>query len=113
MATPDFTLGAGDKSPFLEETLFQPGTVTPVDLTGATITIRLAPRDRSTPAVVEAVTIAGVPTDGNVLWQPLGTYAAGFWDYQWIVLLPGALPASWPTDPDHVYKTMPISARLI
>ena len=113
MAQPDFALGEGDKGPILEETLFQSGTTTPMDLTGATATIRFVPRNRSLPAFVESVSIAGAPTDGNVMWIPQGTYPPGFYDYQWIVLFPGPTQMTWPTDPERKYKLLEVIAKLV
>jgi hypothetical protein len=70
VSSPDIFLAAGDTAPVTQFTLRGPDNEDgsegdPLDLTGATIVLRLQPKNRGTAAVSRAVTIVGDPTLGE------------------------------------------------
>ncbi len=106
-----------DTAPNLVRTLFEGDGVTPIDLTGATITIRIA-RQRDyhyyspyTP-IVDAGTcvIVGAPTLGVVSWTPLAGDLSppGSFHYYFKITFSGGAVQSVPA---HTYETLVITTK--
>jgi hypothetical protein len=70
VSSPDIFLAAGDTAPVTQFTLRAPDDEQgnqgdPLDLTGATVVLRLQPKNRSASATSRAATILGDPTLGE------------------------------------------------
>ena len=107
-----------DTAPDLVRTLFEGDGVTPIDLTGASITIRVGfQRDFHyyspyTPIVDAGVcAIVGAPTDGNVSWSPLAGDLSipGSFHFRFTITFgSGAVQ----TVPAHTYETIVITTPI-
>jgi hypothetical protein len=89
----DFTMKQTDTDPVIF-TAFEPGSNTPVDLTGATTQIRA--RQRGGPSVPLPHVVEGSPVNGQLRWTPAGELGPGPWDYQ-IHAVSGTLDRTFPT----------------
>lgn len=110
MADADFFLASTDQLPSITAQLLKPDK-TPMDLTGCTIVFRMQIDDASTPTISGAGAIVGNPTQGNVQydWAPSDTLAAGTYNAEWVVTVPGGKLISFPNDR---YMTIEIRRRL-
>lgn len=67
--SPDINLGPGDTAPILEQVLVNPNKADgspgdPLNLTGATVVLRIQPQDGTVAAVDRAVTVTSPATSG-------------------------------------------------
>lgn len=107
-----FQIKRGATGPSLLVQLFGAGDV-PVNLTGATIVMRMKPRDGG-PLVIDnaPATIFGDPLDGWVdyQWQPGDTDTVGEFDVEWDVTFAGGAKQTFPIDG---YTEVDIDANLV
>lgn len=103
----DVYLGASDTAPKLRATLRKPNKVDgtqgdPYDLTGATVTFLIAPKDRSAPAVEGECDVLDQTAFPGVVeydWGGFDTGAAGAYDARFKAVLAGdAGTVSVPND---------------
>ncbi len=103
-----------DTAPDLVRTLFEGDGVTPIDLTGATVTIKIAFQRYShfySPRVpiipFGPCAIVGAPADGVVSWTPLPTDLSppGQFHFSFRITFAGG---AVQTVPSHTYETLVI-----
>jgi hypothetical protein len=101
-----------DTAPDLVRTLFEGDGVTPINLTGATVTLTLAYQRYShyysprTPVVAAGpCAIVGAPTDGVVSWTPLTNDLATPGQYHFRFNITFGSGAT-QTVPAHTYETL-------
>lgn len=123
MPQPDATIGQYATGPALEEVMLDPQG-NPLDLSNATVTFVMAPRNRLAGAITgSAVTERIDPIvneDGDVMpawvaryaWNTGDTNISGYWDYHWIVAFPGGDTVQVPTDARRPYRSLLIIKRL-
>ena len=115
MSHSDFQIKAGSTSPPLTATLTDTvdGVEVPVNLTGATVTMRMR-RAESGPLVITdgPVTIVGDQTQGDVAyqWQPADTDEHGMYLVQWKVVFSGGEIQYYPTED---YTRVEITPQLV
>ncbi len=107
-----------DTAPDLVRTLFEGDGVTPINLTGATITIRVGyQRDfhyysPQTPIVLAGpCAIVGAPTDGKVSWTPLpgDLSIPGLFHFRFTIIFPSG---GEQTVPAHKYETIAVTTPI-
>jgi hypothetical protein len=106
----DFTIKEGDTAPALRVQFVHPDG-SPVNLTGADVTVVIRPRGGGELLLDSPASIVGDPLDGNVeyAWQPGDTDSPGAYDAEW--------PTTWAlggeqTFPTEGYTTIEITADL-
>ncbi len=107
-----------DTKPDLVRTLFEGDGVTPINITGATITFRLGfQRDLHyyspyTPIVLAGpCTLVGPGTDGKVSWTPLATDLSipGLFHFRFTITFAGG---GVQTVPAHTYERLVITTPI-
>lgn len=95
----DLTVKAGDTSPALIETIIDPATGAPANLTGATVTFLLRTLTAATPVVNAAAAINTPATSGSVTytWQTADTATPGSYLGSFRVTTAGGATYTWPT----------------
>lgn len=115
MSHSDFVIRAGSTSPPLEVTLTDvvDGVEGPVNLTGATVTMRMR-RTESGPLVITdgPVSVVGDPLQGKVAyqWQLADTDEHGMYVVQWRAVFSGGGIQYYPT---QGYTTVEITPQLV
>ncbi len=107
MAEPDITLGVGDTAPVFRATLNDPAG-DPVDLTGATVTMKIRDVNHVAASRTVSVTILD-ETDAEVGydWVTADTETAGDYHMRIEALLASGKVMSWPNDRSWVLRVTP------
>jgi hypothetical protein len=106
----DFEIKSGNTAPALVSTLYDGPN--PLNLSGATVAMRMRSVSGGTLVVNAPASIVGDPTLGEVSyqWQPADTANVGDFEVEWVVTFLGGQVQTFPTEG---YTTVTINPSLI